>query len=251
MSLNKVMLIGNVGNDPEVRYLENNSQSSGSNPKVATFRIATTERYTDRSGNRQENTEWHSIVAWRSSADFAEKFIRKGSQVFVEGRLRTRQWTDQSGATRYTTEVNADNIQLLGKRPDGQPGAPQQGYGQSSAAPQQGYGQSSAAPQQGYGQSSAAPQQGYGQSSAAPQQGYGQSQGGYGQQSRPAAPQAPASPSYQPAGNQQPGQAPASPTYQPAGSQASGYQQPAGPATAASIAPAPVAEDAPTDDLPF
>jgi single-strand DNA-binding protein len=141
MSLNKVMLIGNVGNDPEVRYLENNPQSSGPNPKVATFRIATTERYTDRSGNRQENTEWHSIVAWRSSADFAEKFIHKGSQVFVEGRLRTRQWTDQSGANRYTTEVVVDNIQLLGKRPDGQPGAPQQGYGQSSAAPQQGYGQ--------------------------------------------------------------------------------------------------------------
>ena len=118
------MLIGNVGNDPEVRYLENNPQSSGPNPKVATFRIATTERYTDRSGNRQENTEWHNIVAWRNSADFSEKFIRKGSQVFVEGRLRTRQWTDQTGANRYTTEVVVDNIQLLGKRPDGQQPAP-------------------------------------------------------------------------------------------------------------------------------
>ena len=193
------MLIGNVGNDPEVRYLENNPQSSGPNPKVATFRIATTERYTDRSGNRQENTEWHNIVAWRNSADFAEKFIHKGSQVFVEGRLRTRQWTDQSGANRYTTEIVVDNIQLLGKRPDGQPGAPQQGYGQSAAAPQQGY---------------------------------GQSQGGYGQQPRPATPQAPA---YQPAG-----QAPASPSYQPAA-----------PAPAAPIAPAPVADAAPTDDLPF
>ena len=140
MSLNKVMLIGNVGNDPEVRYLENNPQSSGPNPKVATFRIATTERYTDRSGNRQENTEWHNIVAWRNSADFSEKFIRKGSQVFVEGRLRTRQWTDQTGANRYTTEVVVDNIQLFGKRPDGQPGA------QPAGAPQQGYSQ----PQGGY-----------------------------------------------------------------------------------------------------
>ena len=136
------MLIGNVGNDPEVRYLETNPQNSGPNPKVATFRLATTERYTDRSGNRQENTEWHNIVAWRNSADFAEKFIRKGSQVFIEGRLRTRQWTDQTGANRYTTEVVVDNIQLFGKRPDGQPGA------QPAGAPQQGYGQQPApAPQ--------------------------------------------------------------------------------------------------------
>ena len=147
MSLNKVMLIGNVGNDPEVRYLETNPQNSGPNPKVATFRLATTERYTDRSGNRQENTEWHNIVAWRNSAEFSEKFIRKGSQVFVEGRLRTRQWTDQTGANRYTTEVVVDNIQLLGKRPDGQPvGAPQQGYTQPAPAPQQAY-RPAAAPQ--------------------------------------------------------------------------------------------------------
>ena len=142
MSLNKVMLIGNVGNDPEVRYLENNSQNPGSNPKYARFRLATTERYVDRSGNRQENTEWHTIIAWRNSADVAEKFIRKGTQVFVEGHLRTRQWQDQTGAKRETTEVVVDNLQLLGKRPDGQDiqpiapaAAPQQAY-RPAAAPQ-------------------------------------------------------------------------------------------------------------------
>ena len=138
MSLNKVMLIGNVGKDPEIRYLDGNNPNQGAT-KVAQFTLATTERYRDRNGELRENTEWHNIVAWRNSADFSEKFIRKGSQVFVEGRLRTRQWTDQTGSNRYTTEVVVDNIQLLGKRPDGQPGQ-QQGY-----APQGGY---APAPQQ-------------------------------------------------------------------------------------------------------
>jgi len=120
MSLNKVMLIGNVGKDPDVRYLESNPNNPGGNAKVASFPLATTERYRDRNGELRENTEWHNIVAWRNSADVAEKFIRKGTQIFVEGRLRTRQWTDQTGNKRYTTEVVVDNLQLLGKRPDGQ-----------------------------------------------------------------------------------------------------------------------------------
>ena len=77
----------------------------------------------DRNGETRENTEWHNIVAWRSNADLVEKFVHKGSQIYIEGKLRTRQWTDQTGNKRFTTEVNADNIQLLGKRPDGpQPG---------------------------------------------------------------------------------------------------------------------------------
>ena len=114
MSLNKVMLIGNVGRDPEVRYLEGNSP----NAKVATFTLATTERYRDRNGELRENTEWHNIVAWRNNADVAEKFIRKGTHLYIEGRLRTRSWDDQSGNKRYTTEVIADNIQLLGKKSD-------------------------------------------------------------------------------------------------------------------------------------
>jgi single-strand DNA-binding protein len=135
MSLNKVMLIGNVGKDPEVRYLESNPQNAGANPKVATFPLATSERYRDRAGDVRENTEWHNIVAWRNNADVAEKYIRKGTQVYIEGRLRTRQWTDQAGAKRYTTEVVVDTLQLLGKRPeDGQ--QPAGGYApQATAAP--------------------------------------------------------------------------------------------------------------------
>ena len=152
------MLIGNVGRDPEVRYLEGNA-------KVATFTLATSERYKDRNGELRENTEWHNIVAWRANADVAEKFIHKGTQIYVEGRLRTRSYQDQSGVKKYTTEIQADTIQLLGRRPDAD-GAPQQGgypsqggYQQRPAQPQ-GY----SAPQtQGY----SAPQS---QSYAAPQQ---------------------------------------------------------------------------------
>lgn len=130
MSLNKVMLIGNVGRDPNVRYLDGNS-GGGAGSKVATFTLATTERYRDRNGETRENTEWHNIVAWRNSADLAEKFIHKGTQIFIEGRLRTRQYTDQAGVQKYTTEVVADNIQLLGRRQDGEEGGqPRQQYGQ-------------------------------------------------------------------------------------------------------------------------
>lgn len=126
MSLNKVMLIGNVGKDPDVRYLESNPNNPGGNTKLASFPLATSERYRDRNGELHENTEWHNIVLWRGNADVAEKYVRKGSQLYIEGRLRTRQWTDQSGAKRYTTEVVAETLQLLGKRPDSQG----DGYGQ-------------------------------------------------------------------------------------------------------------------------
>lgn len=131
MALNKVMLIGNVGDDPKVRYLEPNPANPAAAQKVATFRLATSERFRDRSGELRENTEWHNIVAWRNSADLCEKFVRKGSQLFIEGKLRSRQWTDQNGGTRYVTEVVADSIQLLSRRQDGaqpsgeQPSAPQ------------------------------------------------------------------------------------------------------------------------------
>ncbi|MBR5661570.1 MAG: single-stranded DNA-binding protein [Bacteroidales bacterium] len=121
MSLNKVMLIGNVGRDPEIRYLDGNNPNQGAT-KVAQFTLATTERYRDRNGELRENTEWHNIVAWRNSADVAEKFIRKGTQLYIEGKLRTRSWTDQTGNKRFTTEVAVDNLQLLGKRTDN-PGA--------------------------------------------------------------------------------------------------------------------------------
>lgn len=131
MSLNKVMLIGNVGRDPEIRYLEGNSQGGGT--KVATFTLATTERYRDRNGELRENTEWHNIVAWRQTADVVERFVKKGTQLYIEGRLRTRSYTDQQGIKKYTTEINADNLQLLGRRQDdqGQGGGYQQnGYQQ-------------------------------------------------------------------------------------------------------------------------
>lgn len=138
MSLNKVMLIGNVGKDPEVRYLESNPQNPSANAKVASFPLATSERYRDRNGEVRENTEWHNLVLWRNNADVAEKYIHKGSQIFVEGRLRTRQWTDQTGNKRYTTEVVVDTLQLLGKRPEGeqgqQGGSYQGGYAQQPAA---------------------------------------------------------------------------------------------------------------------
>ena len=152
MALNKVMLIGNVGNDPEIRYLDSNPQSPQGNAKVASFRLATTERYRDRNGETRENTEWHTIVAWRSNADLVEKFVHKGSQIFIEGKLRTRQWTDQTGNKRFTTEVQADNIQLLGKRPD----APQ--GGQNGYSGQGGYqGQPGAGYQGGYAPAGPAP----------------------------------------------------------------------------------------------
>ena len=114
MSLNKAMLIGNVGRDPEVRYLDGQS----GNAKVATFTLATTERYRDRNGETRENTEWHNIVAWRNTADVVERFVRKGTQVYIEGRIRTRSWDDQNGNKRYTTEIMADTLQLLGKKSD-------------------------------------------------------------------------------------------------------------------------------------
>lgn len=132
MSLNKVMLIGNVGKDPEVRYLDGNNPNQGAT-KVAQFTLATTERYRDRNGELRENTEWHNIVAWRNSADVAEKFIRKGTQVYIEGKLRTRSWTDQTGNKRFTTEVAVDNLQLLGKRNDNPSAAPTAPAGQATA----------------------------------------------------------------------------------------------------------------------
>jgi single-strand DNA-binding protein len=114
MSVNKVILVGNVGKDPEVRYLDKNVA-------VANFTLATTERgYKTASGIEvPERTEWHNIVAWRGLADLSEKYIKKGSQLYIEGKLQTRSW-EKDGIKRYTTEIVADVIQLLGRRADGQ-----------------------------------------------------------------------------------------------------------------------------------
>jgi single-strand DNA-binding protein len=109
-SLNKVQLIGNLGKDPEIRMTPQGA-------KVATFSIATTERYTDRNGQKQENTEWHNIVAWRGLADIIERYLRKGSAIYIEGKLTTRSWDDpQSGQKKYRTEIVAREMQMLGSR---------------------------------------------------------------------------------------------------------------------------------------
>lgn len=118
MSLNKVMLIGNVGADPEIRYLEGSSAQDS--VKVASLRLATTERYRDRDGNLKEHTEWHSVTAWRNNAEIIDKYVRKGTQLYVEGRIRTRTWTDKENRASSSLEILADNIQMLGRKTDSQ-----------------------------------------------------------------------------------------------------------------------------------
>lgn len=131
--VNKVILVGNVGIDPEVRTTE-------SGVKVARVRLATTERLYDRQSNEsRELTEWHTITLWRGLADVVDRYVKKGSQLYIEGRLRTREWTDKEGIKRYTTEIMADDMKLLGRRSDSQQGgvAPQQSYSQPASAPVQ------------------------------------------------------------------------------------------------------------------
>jgi len=107
--VNKVILVGNLGKDPEIRHLENGTA-------VANFTIATSESYKDKSGARVDQTEWHNIVVWRKLAEIAESYLKKGSQIYLEGKLRTRSWEDQQGNKRYTTEVVADTFTMLGKK---------------------------------------------------------------------------------------------------------------------------------------
>lgn len=107
-SVNKVILIGNLGKDPEVRHLENGAV-------VANFTLATSESYTDKNGNRVENTDWHDIVVWRGLAEVVEKYVRKGHKVYIEGKLKKRSWQDKEGNTRYTTEVVAEELTMLNR----------------------------------------------------------------------------------------------------------------------------------------
>jgi single-strand DNA-binding protein len=124
--VNKVILIGNLGADPEIRHLQNGVS-------VANFRIATSETYKDKNtGEKREQTEWHSIVAWRGLAEITEKYLKKGSKVYVEGKLRTRKW-EKDGIDRYTTEIMADEMTLL-DRPSGLGQAQEQAQGQGQAA---------------------------------------------------------------------------------------------------------------------
>lgn len=123
-SVNKIILLGRCGKDPEIRY-------AGETP-VATFSLATSEKFKDKSGQYQESTEWHNIVAWRKLAEICEKYLTKGKEVYIEGKIKTRSYDDKDGNKRYVTEIVADTIQLLGKREEG---APSQNEGSGYTSP--------------------------------------------------------------------------------------------------------------------
>jgi len=126
--VNKVILVGRLGKDPEVRHLENGTP-------VASFSIATSESYKDRnSGERVEKTEWHNVVLWRGLAEVAEKYLHKGDQVYIEGKLQTRSW-EKEGVTRYSTDIVGNNMTMLGSK--GQGGGEQNQSGEQSSTPQQ------------------------------------------------------------------------------------------------------------------
>ncbi len=110
--INKVILVGNLGKDPEIRTFENGS-------KVAQFSLATTESYRDKDGNWQDQTEWHNIVLWRYLAEKAEKFFKKGTKIYLEGKIRSRSWEDKDNNKRYITEIVGDKVLMLDKREDG------------------------------------------------------------------------------------------------------------------------------------
>jgi single-strand DNA-binding protein len=130
MSVNKVILVGNVGQDPEVRYIE-------SNTPVCNIRLATSEVYKNKNGERVTSTEWHTVVLWRGLAEVAEKYVKKGSQLYVEGKIRTRSWDDKDGNKRYATEIVADVLQLLGRREDSGSAAPAPHTSEPKEAPSQ------------------------------------------------------------------------------------------------------------------
>jgi len=111
VAVNKVILVGNLGKDPELRY-------TPAGTAVASFTLATSENFKDRDGNRQEKTEWHNVVAWRQLAEICGKYLHKGKQVYIEGKLTTRKWQGRDGVDRYTTEIVADTMQMLGRAGD-------------------------------------------------------------------------------------------------------------------------------------
>ncbi|MDX2444384.1 MAG: single-stranded DNA-binding protein [Bacteroidales bacterium] len=111
--INKVILVGNVGRDPEVRYLDNGVV-------VTKFPLATSETYTNKGGDRVTNTEWHNIVLWRKLAEVAEKWVKKGTPLYIEGKIRNRSYDDKDGNKRYITEIVGDNMQMLGRKSDDQ-----------------------------------------------------------------------------------------------------------------------------------
>ena len=148
--INKVILVGNVGADPEVRALEGGV-------KVARIRLATTERiYNRQTQETKEHTEWHNITLWRNLADVVDRYVRKGSQLYIEGSLRTREWTDKDGNRRFTTEIVANDMKMLGRRNEGTSSADYGNAAPGYSASASGYGASTPS---GYGASSAS---GYG-----------------------------------------------------------------------------------------
>ena len=127
-SLNKVMIIGNLGRDPEVRYTPDGAA-------IANLSLATTSQWKDKNtGEKKEETEWHKVVMYGRLAEIAGEYCKKGKQIYIDGRLKTRKWKDKDGVEKYTTEIVADQMQLLGGRDDGQSAAPQ---AQAQARPQQ------------------------------------------------------------------------------------------------------------------
>ncbi|EDP99019.1 single-stranded DNA-binding protein [Shewanella benthica] len=165
--VNKVILVGNLGKDPEVRYMPNGNA-------VANFTVATSESWKDQQGQQQERTEWHNIVMYRRLAEIAGEYLKKGSKVYIEGKLQTSKWQDQAtGQDRYKTEINAHEMQMLDSR--GQSGGQQGDYGSQQAQQQSSGGYQQQAPQQQQGSQQQATQQkptqqDSGQQQAAPQQ---------------------------------------------------------------------------------
>ena len=131
MSVNKVILVGNVGKDPETRYLDESTA-------ITKFPMATSETYKNRAGERVSTTEWHNIVLWRGLAQVAEKYVKKGTQIYIEGRIKTRSYDDAEGNKKYITEIVRDQMQLLGRRPDeGEGGQFSQGQAPAQSQPAQ------------------------------------------------------------------------------------------------------------------
>lgn len=130
MSVNKAILVGNVGIDPEFRYLD-------SGTALCRIRLATSETYKTKEGERVTQTEWHNVVLWRGLAEVAEKYVKKGNLLYIEGRIKTRSWDDKDGNKRYTTEINADNMKMLGGKSSGSSSSSSSEPDQSSAGTEQ------------------------------------------------------------------------------------------------------------------
>ncbi|WP_158771976.1 single-stranded DNA-binding protein [Paraglaciecola sp. L1A13] len=174
--VNKVILVGNLGQDPEVRYMPNGNA-------VANLSIATSESWKDQQGQMQERTEWHRLTMYRRLAEVAGEYLRKGSQIYVEGKLQTRKWQDQQGQDKYTTEIIVDQMQMLGGKGGGQSEGGFQGQQRPAAAAPQQRAQNSGGQQPGYQQ---APNQGYNQAPQGGQPNQGFNQAPQGGQNKPA-----------------------------------------------------------------